>query len=78
MKKCLDQTTLNRALALVGELLDHRGAPPIGLVVCGGAALIATGLVARTTKDVDVVAFSNSAGRLLYAEPLPPRRWTPC
>lgn len=31
------------------------GGMPIGLVVCGGTALAALGLVIRTTKDVDVL-----------------------
>jgi len=32
-----------------------RGGVPLGLVVCGGTALSALGLVMRTTKDVDVL-----------------------
>ena len=31
------------------------GGVPLGLVVCGGTALSALGLVMRTTKDVDVL-----------------------
>ena len=31
------------------------GGMPLGLVVCGGTALFALGLVSRTTKDVDVL-----------------------
>lgn len=31
----------------------------IGLVVCGGAALNALGLVERTTSDIDVVGFAD-------------------
>jgi len=31
----------------------------IGLVVCGGAALNALGLVERTTRDIDVVGFAD-------------------
>lgn len=45
-------------------------AEPQHLVVCGGSALIATGLVPRTTQDVDVVAiFKNS--NLANPDPLP-------
>ena len=41
------------------EALDRqigvRGGEPLGLVVCGGTALFALGLVMRTTRDVDVL-----------------------
>lgn len=43
---------------------------PIGIVVCGGSALILTGLVPRTTKDVDIVALLES-GVLRSPDPLP-------
>ncbi|MBL9137522.1 MAG: hypothetical protein JNK85_16740 [Verrucomicrobiales bacterium] len=39
-------------------------------LVCGGSALIALNLVARTTKDVDVLAMVE-AGSLRCARPLP-------
>jgi hypothetical protein len=44
--------------------------PAIHLVVCGGSALIALGLVTRTTQDVDVLATLEN-GQLLCARPLP-------
>ena len=47
------------------------GAPRFNLVVCGGSALAATGLVTRTTKDVDVVALMDDDGVLLDPAPLP-------
>jgi|APFre7841882590_1041340.scaffolds.fasta_scaffold03129_3 hypothetical protein len=41
------------------EALDRQigvhGGVPLGIVVCGGAALSALGLVIRTTRDVDVL-----------------------
>jgi hypothetical protein len=41
------------------EALDRQmgvhGGEPLGLVVCGGTALFALGLVMRTTRDVDVL-----------------------
>ena len=60
----------------VFRLLDGRlmlaGAPPVHLVVCGGAAMIATGLLRRTTRDVDIVAMLDDGGRRLVAPvPLP-------
>jgi hypothetical protein len=43
----------------VFEALDRQigvhGGEPLGLIVCGGTALFALGLVMRTTRDVDVL-----------------------
>jgi len=39
-------------------------------VVCGGSALIMTGMVARTTRDVDIVALATSK-TLHSPDPLP-------
>ncbi|MBT7165038.1 MAG: hypothetical protein HN904_19830 [Victivallales bacterium] len=72
MRPALDKTMIERALGLLGDLLERREADPVGLVVCGGSALIASGLVARTTKDVVVVALCGPDDQLVYAEPLPP------
>ncbi len=52
----LQSNSLDEALSLLGELLDLEKAPPVHLVVVGGAALLASGMVTRTTKDVDVIA----------------------
>ncbi len=41
------------------------------MVVCGGSALIALGLIQRATKDVDVVALMDSERRLVSPAPLP-------
>jgi hypothetical protein len=57
------------------HLLDGRlalaGAPPYRLVVCGGAALLATGLATRVTRDVDIVALADNEGALIDPAPLP-------
>ena len=50
--------------ALKGEELD--------LVVCGGSALQALGLIDRTTKDVDVLAKLGLSKEPLLADPLSP------
>jgi len=47
-------------------------ADPVGLVLCGGSALIASGLRQRTTRDADVVALMTETGELLNPAPLPP------
>jgi hypothetical protein len=47
--------------ALDRQIKVYQGSP-FGLIVCGGTALVALGLVFRTTKDVDVL------GRVLDTE----------
>jgi hypothetical protein len=66
----LDTTQLTRALETVSIRLRDNGAEPIEIVVCGGSALILTGVLARTTRDVDIVALA-SPERLLSPDPLP-------
>ncbi|MCQ2371999.1 MAG: hypothetical protein MJ058_08135 [Akkermansia sp.] len=61
---------LKEALNLLHEQLELHDLPKTELVVCGGAALIATGLVPRTTRDVDIVALMRD-GCLVDSEPLP-------
>jgi hypothetical protein len=63
---------LEKALKLLNGRLVLAGAPNYTLVVCGGMALIAMGLIPRTTKDVDVVALADDEGALLDPAPLPP------
>ena len=59
------------AFRLLNGRLALAGAPPYRLVVCGGAALLATGLATRVTRDVDIVALANSDGALIDPAPLP-------
>jgi hypothetical protein len=66
----LTHDTLDDALHTLGAVLDHRGAPA-GLVFVGGGALVLLGLIARSTRDLDVVARIDT-GALTEAEPLPP------
>ena len=61
----------NQALNLLNGRLEIAGAPRFTLVVCGGSALAATGLVMRTTKDVDIVALMDDNRVLLDPAPLP-------
>lgn len=65
-----DQTKLNQALAMLEEQLELMDSPAYELVVCGGSALIAMSLVARTTCDVDVLALMSN-NQLISSEPLP-------
>ena len=69
-----DATTItgervDELLAELAERLTALGAS-YELVVVGGAALLALGIVIRTTRDIDVVAFDDGAG-LTPADPLP-------
>lgn len=66
-----DYEKINQALRLLNGRLSLAAAPRFNLVVCGGSALAATGLVLRTTKDVDVVALMDEEGVLLDPAPLP-------
>jgi hypothetical protein len=59
------------ALRLLSGRLAIAAAPAYNLVVCGGTALVATELVARATRDVDVVALADEMGKLLDPAPLP-------
>lgn len=71
MPKKLGKETLEAALKLLAEKLEFERAEPVSLVICGGSALIALGLVSRTTKDVDVLALMDAHGQLLPSQPLP-------
>lgn len=58
-----------RLLDALGEQLE-RSSASYELVVVGGSALLALGLVTRPTKDVDLVALRDHSG-LVPATPLP-------
>jgi hypothetical protein len=69
----LTAETLRELLDAVGAHLDEMGATA-SIVVVGGAALAATGMIDRTTKDVDVVARAIREGgkrTLIPPDPLP-------
>ncbi len=59
----------DEVLGALGEQLAAAG-QQFDLVVIGGSALLALGLVERTTRDVDVLAISGPEG-LVPADPLP-------
>lgn len=68
--KRLSPELLDEALRLTAERLLEQDAPQEVLVVCGGSALLALGLVSRTTKDVDVLAGVDAAIGLVDPRPL--------
>jgi hypothetical protein len=58
------------ALRSLAVRLAANGAERVEVVVCGGCALILSGLIARTTRDVDVVALLKGH-TLMSPDPLP-------
>ncbi len=64
-----DQAQTDRLFAALGEQLAAQGAS-IELVVIGGSALLAIGLISRPTRDDDIVALLQ-AGQLHDPRPLP-------
>ena len=70
MQHELDRTALDLAMKALAIRLEENQSEPVEIVVCGGSALILTGMIPRTTKDVDVVALIR-AGHLASPAPLP-------
>jgi len=68
----LSSELLDRALHLIAVRLEELAAPQEVLVICGGSALLALGLVNRTTKDVDVLARVDASIGLVDPRPLSP------
>ena len=72
----LDRIGVSTALAALGDHLEQESEDGIEIVVCGGSALQALGLVDRTTRDVDVLALvdgsADGSSALVSAQPLPP------
>ncbi len=66
----LSPERLDQALRLTAERLEQLDAPTEVLVVCGGSALLALGLVQRTTRDVDVLARVDPTSGLVDPRPL--------
>lgn len=66
----LGDQQINKALLLLGQFLEERAPTHLSLVVCGGSALIALGLVSRATKDIDIVARMDNM-ELIPPDPLP-------
>src|SRR5213592_3552571 len=67
----LTSENLEAALKLLAGRLDLADTEPVRLVVCGGSALIAMGLIERATQDVDVIALMEPDRSLRSPSPLP-------
>jgi hypothetical protein len=64
-------TQFEAALQLLDGRLSVASAPPYRIVVCGGTALFAMGLLTRGTRDVDIVALADDSTVLIDPAPLP-------
>ena len=52
----MDKKEIERYLQKLAEVYSQiKDAPPLKLGICGGAALSITGLIDRTTKDIDLL-----------------------
>jgi hypothetical protein len=67
----LDASKIDEALRLLESRLRMKGSGILRLVVCGGSALIAAGLIPRATQDVDIVALMDAKEQLVDPHPLP-------
>lgn len=65
----LNEQSLERALDALGETLDARDLA-YELVASGGSGLLLLGLIARPTRDLDVIALVER-GAYVKADPLP-------
>ncbi|MFW6160357.1 MAG: hypothetical protein ACOC57_04365 [Acidobacteriota bacterium] len=62
----LDKNNLDEILHALDRQIEIHGGSPISLVVCGGTALFALGLIIRTTKDIDILGtISKKHGQIL-------------
>lgn len=70
-----NKSEVDKILGDLNVQLEAFNSGPIDIVVCGGTALNALGLISRTTKDVDVLALVHKKapgqGVLDSANPLP-------
>jgi len=72
-----NQKDVETILNALGEQLEHSSKECFELLVCGGSALNVLGLVQRTTKDVDVLAYvkrdhEGNVCEFIKADPLAP------
>ena len=77
MLRPLYHSELETALESLAIRLSQNDTGPFELVVCGGSALILTGMVPRNTKDVDVVSLIEN-GTQASPDPLPEDLLTAC
>jgi hypothetical protein len=67
----LNESLLDQAFSLLSEKVKGSELSPLHLLVCGGSALIVTGLRLRGTQDVDVLAYEVGSSGMVKSRPLP-------
>lgn len=68
--KLLSLDNLEQALSALAAFLEEAGAPHETLVVIGGSAMISLGFIARSTKDVDIMAGVDAERGLVDPRPM--------
>ena len=66
-----DNEVLESALRFLDNRLRANREEPVGILVCGGSAMIAMNLVSRVTRDVDILALVDSQNNLISPAPFP-------
>ena len=66
-----DTEQIRAAFCALGEKMQFRQCQPLGVVICGGAALNVMGLIARPTIDADVLALVLVRGGEVSLEAAP-------
>ena len=67
----LSESVLDKAFTLLSEKLGGSDLCPLHVLVCGGSALLVTGLRPRGTRDVDVLAYEVGESGMVSSRPLP-------
>lgn len=70
----LDKKQIENALELLNKELEAKGSLHNNIIVCGGAALIITDLIDRTTKDIDIIGLLlvvDGKTKIIESKPLP-------
>ncbi len=66
----ISSETLDQALFALAAFLEDTHAEPESFVLIGGSALLALGLVSRTTREVDITAGVDSQQGLIDSRPM--------
>ena len=68
----ISSDSLIEALSALGAFLEEAHAEPESFVLIGGSALLALGLVSRTTRDADIMAGVDAERGLVDPRPMSP------
>src|SRR5260370_37719256 len=62
MENLLNARAIDKALKRLNSRMVYGEVAPVEIVVCGGAALIGSKVMSRSTRDVDNVALAHLRG----------------